>query len=107
MPPRPRWARWRNWLVRGCAARPLLRPQASDIHLTPRNFAFRYRSAAHWIDVFRTWYGPLHKAFAALPPEDRIRLEQDLVAPIAGCNTSDDGTVVVPAEDVEVVIVRK
>ena len=37
------------------------------IAVTPRMFNFRYRSAAHFIDVFRTWYGPVHKAFAALP----------------------------------------
>ena len=85
----------------------LFRESASDIHLTPRDFAFRYRSAAHWIEVFRTWYGPVHKAFAALPPEGQARLEQDLVALIAEFNTSDDATIVVPAEYVEVVIVRK
>jgi len=27
---------------------------------------FRYRSTAHFIDVFRTWSGPVRKAFAAL-----------------------------------------
>ena len=43
--------------------------EAAQIRTTPRDFMFRYRSAAHWIDVFRTWYGPVHKAFAALPPD--------------------------------------
>jgi hypothetical protein len=35
-------------------------------HTIYRDFVFRYRSAEHWIDVFRTWYGPVHKAFAGL-----------------------------------------
>src|SRR5437867_2742849 len=40
---------------------------AAAIAVTPRSFNLRYRSPAHFIDVFRTWYGPVHKAFAALP----------------------------------------
>ena len=43
--------------------------RAASIAVTPRMFNFRYRSAAHFIDVFRTWYGPVHKAFAALPAD--------------------------------------
>ncbi|MGE3844905.1 MAG: class I SAM-dependent methyltransferase [Vicinamibacterales bacterium] len=80
---------------------------ASDIHVTPRNFVFRYRSAAHWIDVFRTWYGPVLKAFAALPPDGQRRLEEDITALITSFNVSGDATAVIPSEYVEVVIVRK
>jgi ubiquinone/menaquinone biosynthesis C-methylase UbiE len=80
---------------------------ASDIQVTPRNYVFRYRSAAHWIDVFRSWYGPVHKAFAALPAEAQPRLEQDLTDLIAQFNVSGDSTMVVPGEYVEVVIVKK
>ena len=43
--------------------------QAAGIAVTRRMFNFRYRSAAHFVDVFRQWYGPVHKAFAALPAE--------------------------------------
>lgn len=80
---------------------------ASDIRTTLRNYVFRYRSAAHWIDVFRTWYGPVHKAFAALPADVQPRLEQDLTDLIAEFNVSGDSTMVVPAEYMEVVIDRK
>jgi hypothetical protein len=48
------------------------------INVTPRLFNFRYRSAAHLVEVFRTWYGPVHKAFAALPTERALAMEQDL-----------------------------
>jgi SAM-dependent methyltransferase len=80
---------------------------ASEIRTTSRDFVFRYRSAEHWIDVFRTWYGPVHKAFAALPAASQRRLEQDLIELIAAFNRSGDSTVVVPAEYLEVVVTRK
>ena len=51
---------------------------AAELAVTPRVFTFRYRSAAHFIDVFRTWYGPVHKAFAALPADSALALERDL-----------------------------
>jgi len=85
----------------------LLRVPASDIHTTYRDFVFRYRSPAHWVDVFRTWYGPVHKAFGGLSTEGRVRLERDLLALIAEFNTSGDSTMVVPAEYLEVVVVGK
>jgi ubiquinone/menaquinone biosynthesis C-methylase UbiE len=80
---------------------------ASDIHVTYRDFVFRYRSAAHWIDVFRTWYGPMHKAFAGLSESAQQALERDLIALIDEFNTSGDSTMVVPSEYLEVVVTRK
>ena len=53
---------------------------AAKIAHTPRVFAFRYRSAEHWVEVFRSYYGPVHKAFAALEPERQAALERDLLA---------------------------
>ena len=84
----------------------LFRAGASDIHITNRDFKFRYRSPEHWIEVFRTWYGPVHKAFAGLSPEARPQLEQDLVDLVAEFNISGDRTMVVPAEYLEVVVVK-
>ena len=80
---------------------------AAEIRTVNRDFTFRYVSAAHWIDVFRTWYGPVHKAFAALPPEAQRELERDLTALIDEFNVSADGSMVVPAEYAEVVITRR
>ena len=85
----------------------LFRGSASDIHTTPRDFVFRYKSAQHWIDVFRTWYGPVHKAFASLPPEKQQQLNDDLHALIRDFNTSGDSTAVIPSEYLEVVITKK
>jgi ubiquinone/menaquinone biosynthesis C-methylase UbiE len=80
---------------------------ASNIHVTRRDFVFRYKSAEHWIDMFRTWYGPVHKAFAALSAEGQRRLERDLIELIGEFNASGDVTAVIPGEYAEVVIVRK
>ena len=85
----------------------LFRDGAAAIQVTSRNFVFRYRSPEHWIDVFRSWYGPVHKAFAALPEDGQRVFEADLLALIAEANVSGDSTMVVPAEYVEVVIRRK
>jgi len=85
----------------------LFRGSASDIHITPRDFVFRYKSAQHWIDVFRTWYGPVHKAFAGLPPEKQQQLTDDLHALIRDFNTSGDSTAVIPSEYLEVVITKR
>jgi ubiquinone/menaquinone biosynthesis C-methylase UbiE len=70
----------------------------------PRNFNFRYRSAEHFLDVFRTYYGPLLKAFAALDEDKQRGLKEDLHALIARMNKANDGTMVVPSEYLEVVI---
>lgn len=78
-----------------------------SIDLTQRHFVFRYRSPAHWLEIFRTYYGPMLKAFAALAPAAQPALEHDLLALIGQFNRSGDGTMVVPAEYLEVVVTRR
>ncbi len=63
---------------------------AAAIAVTPRVFNFRYRSAAHFIEVFRTWYGPVHKAFGALPAEGAAALARDLAALLEETEPVDD-----------------
>ena len=71
-----------------------------------RNFNFRYKSPAHWLEVFRTYYGPVLKAFTALDSETRIALEHDLSVLIDEFNIATDGTMVVPSAYLEVVATR-
>jgi ubiquinone/menaquinone biosynthesis C-methylase UbiE len=85
----------------------LFRPSSSAIRTTYRDFVFRYKSPEHWIDVFRTWYGPVQKAFASLPAEGQDRLEKDLFNLIHDFNTSSDGTLVIPSEYLEAVISKR
>ena len=86
--------------------RALFDGRAAAIAATPRFFNFRYRSAAHFVDVFRTWYGPVHKAFAALAPEAALALERDIVDLCTRMNRAGSGSLVVPSEYLEVVITR-
>ena len=72
-----------------------------------KNFAFRYHSAAHWLEVFRTFYGPMHKAFGALDAGKQEALAADLIALAEKFNIAADGTLVAPSEYIEVVIKRK
>lgn len=80
---------------------------AVSIQAQPRHFMFRYRSPEHFMDVFKTYYGPMLKAFAALDESKQRGLRDDLDALIARLNTSDDSTMVVPSEYLEVVITKK
>lgn len=87
--------------------RSLFGEQAASIQATPRLFNFRYRSAAHFIEVFRTWYGPVLKAFAALPPDKAAALEQDLGELLNRLNQAGPDSLVVPSEYLEIVITRR
>jgi ubiquinone/menaquinone biosynthesis C-methylase UbiE len=80
--------------------------RAAKTTVTPRLFNFRYRSPAHFIEVFRTWYGPIHKAFAALPVDGALALERDLTDMLNRMNQAGADSLVVPSEYLEVVIER-
>jgi ubiquinone/menaquinone biosynthesis C-methylase UbiE len=81
--------------------------QASDIVAEPRMFVFRYRSPEHWLDVFKTFYGPMLKAFAALEPNAQGALTGDLLALVGQFNRASDGTMAVHSEYLEVVIKKR
>lgn len=80
---------------------------AVSVKADSRHFNFRYRSPEHFVDVFKTFYGPTLKAFAALDVRKQNALEKDLYGLIAGMNKADDGTMVVPSEYLEVVIMKR
>jgi len=72
-----------------------------------RHFTFRYKSPAHFLDIFRTYYGPTHKAFGAIEPAAQQQLQTDLLALIDKFNAARDGTLVVPSEYLEIVITKR
>jgi ubiquinone/menaquinone biosynthesis C-methylase UbiE len=84
----------------------LFEPHASSIKSAQRHFVFRYRSPQHWLEIFKTYYGPVLKTFAALEPAAQAALERDLVGLIGQFNRAGDGTMVVPGEYLEAVITR-
>jgi SAM-dependent methyltransferase len=75
----------------------------SDLAVTRRVFVFRYRSAAHWLEVFRTYYGPVLRAFAALDADGQAGLARDLTALLESRNQGGGETLAVPSEYLEVV----
>ncbi|MFM0228366.1 class I SAM-dependent methyltransferase [Paraburkholderia dipogonis] len=78
-----------------------------SVAVTSREFMFRYRSPAHWLEVFRNYYGPINKAFAAMDDERQAAFQRDLMTLMESRNRSGDGTLVLPSEYLEIVMVRQ
>lgn len=81
--------------------------QAENISCRRVNFNFRYRSPAHWLQVFRDYYGPTHMAFAALDTEKQQALAGDILALLERLNVGGRGSLVVPGEYLEVVVTKR
>jgi ubiquinone/menaquinone biosynthesis C-methylase UbiE len=81
--------------------------QARNIQTVRRHFAFRYRSPEHFVDIFKTYYGPVLKAFAALDGANQDGLRRDMLALIATMNRSGDATMVVPSEYLEAIVTKR
>ena len=81
--------------------------KAATIVTEPRHYVFRYRSPEHHLEIMRTFYGPVLKAFGALDSEKQAALERDMLALIGRFNRANDGTMVVPSEYLEIVIIRR
>ena len=96
-------SRWGN----RAALEELFGANAASIHVTNRKFTFRYLSAEHFLDVFRTYYGPMNKTFAALDADRQAAFRDELMALLASGNRSGDATLVVPSEYLEVVIEKR
>ncbi len=73
----------------------------------PRHFNFRYRSAQHFLNIFRTFYGPMLMAFETLEEAGGKALARDIIDLVERFNTSDDQTMVVPGEYLEVVVTKR
>lgn len=87
--------------------RELFNNQLDSITITHKEFVFRYRSAAHWLEVFRTFYGPMHKAFGTLDPARQQSLATDVIALAERFNRASGGWLVAPSQYVEVVLRRR
>ena len=80
---------------------------AASIRVEKCNFSFRYRSPEHFLDIFKSYYGPMLKAFAALDEANQNGLRDDLLTLIGKMNRANDGTMVVPSEYLEIVITKR
>ena len=54
--------------------------------------------------MFRTYYGPTHKAFGALTPDGQQALQTEILALVQHLNRRRDGKMVVPGEYLEVIV---
>jgi SAM-dependent methyltransferase len=79
----------------------------AQIRCERREFIFRYRSPAHFLQMFRDFYGPTHKAFAALGETAGQALARDITALLERLNTADSATLRVPGEYLEVVVTKR
>jgi SAM-dependent methyltransferase len=84
----------------------LFGPRAAQIRCERRHFNFRYRSAAHWVQVFRDLYGPTHKAFGALDASGASSLERAMTALLDELNVGGAGSLVVPSEYLQIVVTK-
>ena len=80
---------------------------AAELRVQPRRFMMRYASPAHWLQVFRDFYGPVQKAFNALDAQGQATLEQDILALLERHNIAGSASLVAPSDYLEAVIVKR
>ena len=79
----------------------------ASITAKPRYFSFRYLSPEHFLETFKTYYGPALKAFAALDADGQKKLGDDVLALIKKFNRAQDGTMVVQSEYLEIIVQKR
>ena len=80
--------------------------QGHQINISEQTFTFRYQSPEHWLHVFRSFYGPTNRAFAALDADNSAALEADILDLLEKSNWGGCDSLVVPGNYLEVVITR-
>lgn len=85
----------------------LLGDGISDLSIEWRTFVFRYRSPEHWLSFFRAYFGPMKRTFEALDADGQDAFAGELIEVVTYANHADDGTLVAPAEYLEVVATRR
>jgi SAM-dependent methyltransferase len=85
-----------------------LRDGIAKLHLTKWLYPFRYPfPPAEVVEFYRTYYGPLNRAFAALDTDGQAALRHDLVQLWTAHNRAADGVTHTEPEYLEVVAIRK
>jgi SAM-dependent methyltransferase len=77
------------------------------VRATREHFNFRYKSPAHWLEIFKTYYGPTNRAFAALTGDKAQALENDILALMARMNRGGTDMLLLPSEYLSVVVTRR
>jgi ubiquinone/menaquinone biosynthesis C-methylase UbiE len=87
--------------------RDLFRDDVVALTAVRRVFVFRAHSADHWIAIFRDYYGPVNRAFAAQDAAGQASLTADLADLLHRHNRATDGTIAAHADYLEVLMIRR
>ena len=78
-----------------------------EVKTEKRIFNFRYKSAEHWMEIFKTYYGPTNRAFAALDASKGAALQADIVALLGRMKRGGSQSLIVPGEYLQVVVTKR
>jgi len=78
----------------------------SDLRVERRISRQPFRSADHYIEFFRTYFGPTQTAYERVGPEGEQALTDDLRGFLEAANTAGDRAMVLEAEYLEVIATR-
>lgn len=78
-----------------------------EIRAEKRTFNWRYKSPEHWLEIFKTYYGPTNRAFAALAADKQDALRDDLMDLLRRSNRAGSDTLIVPSDYLEIVVTKK
>lgn len=106
VPPPPEAKSPALWGTEG-RLRELFGTDAADIRVAVRHHDFRYRSADEWLDTFRTYYGPMLKAFSVLDDAKRDDLARALRELARSFDRAGDGTLCARGEYLEIVVQKR
>ncbi|MGI8857831.1 MAG: class I SAM-dependent methyltransferase [Thermomicrobiales bacterium] len=87
--------------------RELFGDHVSALTATRRAYIFHARTADDWVAYFWAHYGPITKAFDGQDAAGKDALAADLANLLLHFNRSDDATLVVPSDYLEVVAIKK
>ena len=77
------------------------------VKASKQTFNFRYKSPSHWLEIFRTFYGPTHRAFAALDASKQAALAAELTELLERMNRGGQDTLIIPSEYLEAVVTKR
>jgi hypothetical protein len=77
-----------------------------DLRVEPRISRQPFRSPEHYIEFFRTYFGPTQTAYERVGSEGEAALTDDLHALLAVENTAGERAMVLEAEYLEVIATR-
>jgi ubiquinone/menaquinone biosynthesis C-methylase UbiE len=86
--------------------RELLGDSVSELRIERRKSRQTFRSADHWLEFFRTYFGPTKVAYERVGPEGEEALTADIRDYLAKGNVAGDHALVLEPEYLEVIATR-